>query len=122
MKTKTKKKKSSLATRKNQLLKKIKNVGIRHSNFLTHDIKCGMHSGIPDCCIYFWITEYTSFTLYDTKLTMENSDRDKYFEKINKLDVIGKRIGYIPCRKCLKSKNFAKVKKCKCHLISIIRR
>lgn len=57
----------------------------------------GRHSGIPDCCIRFWLTEW------ETEMTQ----RTTYARLVRRASR-----GYVPCPKCLINKSFVQVRSC----------
>jgi hypothetical protein len=65
---------------------------------LSKTVECGLHSGIPDYCIKWYISKWTWMPLL------------KRMERVNRLKKYN--IGYIPCPQCLRNKAFVKVKKC----------
>lgn len=78
-----------------------------------NDIKCGKHSGFPNCCIKFYTTKWQEI--------LENINNGKpeehrnYFKKMEEKEkIIGKKIGYIPCPQCLEKENFVEAKDCMC--------
>jgi len=56
--------------------------------------------GFPDCCIAFWVKKWI-WTNLDSKFA---NDYWKKFKKYNP--------GYVPCPKCIKTKNFVDVQPC----------
>lgn len=68
-------------------------------HLIPYEIHCGRHSGFPDCCIKFYITEWIWH------------DIDSQFRR-DHLKRLEDAPGYIVCPKCLKSKNFIEVKCC----------
>jgi hypothetical protein len=70
-----------------------------------NSICCGVHSGIPMCCIKFFVNEWPSYSL------------EAHREHIAKAAEIngGENYGYIPCPDCLE-KGVAPVtlKSCNC--------
>lgn len=76
------------------LKEKLKHLG-------TKTISCGIHSGIPECCICFYITKWIWFE-YDDPYRL------KYLKRLMKY----KNVEYVPCPKCLKDKKFIKTKDC----------
>ena len=66
------------------------------------DIKCGKCSGIPECCVNFFITVWKPLHI-DDKLpylkVMDNSEKDQ-------------DIHYIPCPECLENKRFVTLLPC----------
>ena len=63
--------------------------------FIFDDILQGIHSGFPPCCILNYI-----------ELELKGEVPGTYMHKFGTYDC-----GYVPCLKCLKAKNFVKVKK-----------
>ena len=96
-------------TRTEKLLKICEEHGlIENKRPLLYDIKCGIQSGIPDCCIIFWITEW--FGGRGTKGYTLN-------EQLDCGRRLPKYVEYVPCPKCLKNHRFVKkIKKCKCNI------
>ena len=62
------------------------------------DIAYGLHSNIPDCCIAFYTDEW------EDEWIRENSPYAKAVALAN--------VKYVPCPKCLVSRNFIKLKDC----------
>jgi hypothetical protein len=68
-------------------------------------IECGMHSGIPDCCILFFVGRWVWMTDRATAT---------YWRRITKVAREGGRkgsgggggVGYIPCPRCLDRRTF----------------
>lgn len=69
-------------------------------NNIPYDIHCGKHSGFPNCCIIFFITQWA---------WMSSNKKQPHWDKMNKLR---NHPGYIPCPKCLRNRDFIKVKLC----------
>ena len=63
-------------------------------------IEFGRDSGIPDCCINFWITEYIPlfYSNHSIILFYHNS--------------IPTECQYIPCPDCLEKRSFIQIKTC----------
>jgi hypothetical protein len=68
--------------------------------YLQTAVECGIHSGLPACCIRFFIT--------DKMWMQENSNR----EYLTKIQLTGKNWGYIPCPVCLQSGRVVEVLSC----------
>jgi hypothetical protein len=74
-------------------------------------IECGGHSGVPKCCILFYVTEWIHYT--DKQVDRHHKRVDKIFKREEHND---KGFGYIPCPRCLELKNWAgPLKKCPPH-------
>lgn len=99
-----------MKNRKNNLIKLCNKFGIKKSAALDYHIKCGMHSGILDCCIIFWLTKFSG--KFKTKVMYNNKEANDYFDKLSEKWVVT----YIACPSCFKSKKFIEIKKCNCGL------
>jgi hypothetical protein len=79
---------------------------------LTHlgnTIECGLHSGIPACCVHYYATKWMWKTTKEKEARWERINRIE-----DKMDIDG--WGYIPCPSCLKNqRHIKKLKKCECH-------
>lgn len=78
---------------------------LRH---LPNTIACGFHSGIPACCIHFYITKW---------MWLKGKSRSSHWKKMRAkdgIDINGERTGFghIPCPACLKASNFVKLAAC----------
>ena len=69
---------------------------------IPYDIHCGRHSGFPECCIKFFITKW--IWIWDDK---NSKEMKKHRARLNK-----HHPGYIACPKCIRKKNFIKLKPC----------
>lgn len=67
---------------------------------LNLDIVCGINSGIPPCCIKYWVQKW---------MWIDWHNPPPWAVKRRKL---GKGFGYVPCPKCLKSKKIVRLKDC----------
>ena len=63
-----------------------------------YHIICGLRSGIPECCVKFYLTEWQE---------MNKRDKNNYLAAT-------KRWSYIPCNKCKDTKHIAELKECHC--------
>ena len=71
-------------------------IKLRH---IKNTVECGIHSGIPDCCIKYYVTKW---------MWLSDEARRKRIKRI-----VG--VGYVPCPQCLKKKKFVTtLKKCNC--------
>lgn len=68
---------------------------------VVHDVVCGLHSGLPICCVVFFVKVMS-------KIRGEE-DRLAYFDMFP-----SRRPGYVPCPKCLIDGAFVKVRPCSC--------
>lgn len=67
-------------------------------------INCGLHSGLPECCIVFFMTVWMpSFQIGFLDMP--------YMKHIRSLK---DRPQYIPCPACLVNKNIVMIKECDC--------
>ena len=77
------------------------------------DIICGRHSGIPECCIKFFIDCWAIKYMRNKKL------RGRYWALIHIAEIIFdvEHWGYIPCPDCLiTGKRRAALARCNCHI------
>lgn len=63
----------------------------------TYHWKFGRHSGIPDCCVEYWLTQW---------------DNDRNTQSKHHEAVICLGWGYVPCPACLSLKRKARVVQC----------
>ena len=70
------------------------------------DIKCGFHSGIPACCIKYYVTVWKWKS--EKEWMIRNAKVSKVEEKIKR------NFYYIPCPDCLRIRNVIIVKPCNC--------
>lgn len=67
-------------------------------------VECGVHSGLPACCVKFFITDITWMTSTQSR---------NYRGKIKlRSDALGIVWGYIPCSNCLRDGKVVKVLPC----------
>lgn len=66
-------------------------------------VTCGRHSGFPDCCVWFFMSQWLPAYLQRTTFFEE------YGAKIDEA-----MPGYVPCPTCLENKTFVEVKRCDC--------
>ncbi len=67
-------------------------------------IEFGRDSGIPDCCISFWIDEFSPSVGIDYK-------KEKMWVAFYRT-CYPQNIFYIPCPKCVMNKTFIEIKNC----------
>ena len=67
-------------------------------------IKCGIHSGIPICCVQYYVSKRLWMT--DKELLGDNAQIQKLVGDLYS------NFHYIPCPKCVKNKTIVKTKKC----------
>jgi len=71
------------------------------SSDVIHDFKCGRHSGVPTCCIFWFVCVWVPMFRF-------KKIRVWYFNRILNWD-------YIPCLLCvITKKNVGKLKVCSC--------
>lgn len=73
---------------------------------VAYEIECGVHSGIPVCCIAFYVQDWFKikvFTVYRRELN-KFTKKHKFF------------IGYIPCPRCFLLERFVSLTPCTCSL------
>jgi hypothetical protein len=84
----------------------IRSYHLPRDRFTVKHVHCGLHSGLPDCCILFYITCWWPLTLAESDDDEGNPYRDL-------LDGAGGRgSGYVPCPGCLAARNFVEVRPC----------
>jgi hypothetical protein len=71
------------------------------AELLDHDIECGRHSGIPECCIQFFATKWRP-----VKLGCE--EWEKHWKKIPA------PAEYITCPSCTEAGRWVEIKDCNC--------
>jgi hypothetical protein len=71
---------------------------------IPNTINCGIHSGIPVCCVQYYVSK---------RLWMTDKDLLDDNDGIQKLaGDLYSTIHYIPCPKCLNNKRIVKTNKC----------
>lgn len=77
-------------------------------NHLKNTVECGFHSGIPACCIRFYVTVWLWLEL-ESRSDRENSEVFKsYRRKLREVE----HPGYIACPECISTEFFVKMKDC----------
>ena len=66
---------------------------------IEYHISYGIHSNIPGCCIFMWLTEFPGS--WQSRFVL----RDKVFKDCQ----------YVPCMKCIKERKCNKIVKCERH-------
>lgn len=77
-------------------------------------IECGLHSGLPRCCIAFFVKVWWPFMCAIDELppstgTNSRADFDEYQRWTT-------QPGYVPCPRCVLDENFVEVLPCECAL------
>ena len=67
------------------------------------DIECGKHSGIPECCIEWYIGPWSNIVARVPVLWKAYWDHNQTESTY-----------YIRCPECIENKNIVKVKECDC--------
>jgi hypothetical protein len=83
----------------------IQKYGLRPDRRIVRDVHCGRHSGLPDCCILFFITCYRSVRT-DEEMGI-SSEYHKLLESMG-----ADRLGYVPCPACLAAQRFVRMRPC----------
>jgi hypothetical protein len=86
---------------------------LKHINKI---VNCGIHSGIPICCIRFYVSDWL-WIVHDPRSStwrsywnqLEKKRKPIYNPKTKKVKY---NFEYIPCPDCLKKNSFSKIKKC----------
>lgn len=89
--------------------------------FRMHDIVCGLHSGIPPCCVAFFVMTWEPL-MFEEWLAEEEKDTER-LETIehlmagwwNCITEPDDNWGYIPCPACFLQGKRVKVRRCKCY-------
>lgn len=68
------------------------------------DAECGRHSGIPECCIDFFVKHWSKVWM------KHNSTFTRFYRKA----LTFRKFDHVACPHCLITKNVVKLKKCKC--------
>jgi hypothetical protein len=84
----------------------LRKYGLRPSWANIHTVHCGQHSGIPDCCILFYLTCWRRLA-GDEEDGIPNGYRT-LVEHLGK----SQDAGYIPCPACLIAGNMVQVRRC----------
>lgn len=74
-------------------------------------IKCGLHSGIPECCVAFYVLAWED--LYAMPEYAKAMDKVRHLGRHRAANNY-RLIGYVPCPACLLAETFVKVRRCKC--------
>jgi hypothetical protein len=72
------------------------------------DIECGLHSGIPKCCVLFFVKVWRHW-MDEREGVLMNS----YWSTQRVLGI--NQPGYIPCPACLLAGNLVPIKECFCY-------
>ena len=70
---------------------------------MNYHIECGRHSGIPECCINWFIGPWSSVRIFGWVWTL-------YWRENNK----GGDVEYIRCLECIKNLTVVDIKECDC--------
>jgi hypothetical protein len=65
---------------------------------------CGRHSGIPDCCIHFFVGPWRE--IYN-----DAPRHDEYWKRMEKASP---GAGYVLCPECIVDNRTIQIKKCEC--------
>lgn len=112
------------------VLKLVNEMRLDPEPWLCWTVECGLHSGIPQCCILFYTMMYLP-ALEDHRLAEEmnkdvedgNDELDlpgewaflNYRYMLNRYNDEHERINYIPCPACFLARKFVKLKRCNCY-------
>tara|TARA_Y100000593_G_scaffold38054_1_gene73837 strand:- start:5134 stop:5361 length:228 start_codon:yes stop_codon:yes gene_type:complete len=66
-------------------------------------VECGRHSGIPECCIQWFVTAWSNYVYINSDL------RNKYL-------LVNDNVGYIRCPTCIANRSVIKIKECDCYV------
>lgn len=77
-------------------------------------IECGLHSGLPKCCVAFFVKVWWPYwLLLDERLSLAKVDPHGSFDAYQKWTT---RPGYVPCPRCVLDESFVEVLPCECEL------
>lgn len=80
---------------------------------LAHDIECGSHSGIPPCCIAWFVLEKRHWQRGDPR-------QRAYDRSLRRAAPRRKgKVGYAPCPTCIAHKRFVAIRVCDCANVSL---
>lgn len=77
------------------------------------DVNCGLHSGFPPCCVYFFVAFWRRCETGNLKKLADRQTAEK--------GVGLESPGYVLCPACLLAKGVVKVKRCDCRRQRTIR-
>ena len=72
--------------------------------------ECGRHSGIPDCCIVYFMIRWNNGIGENTELRNSHWNREKIVEV-----QFEKSIEYVRCPSCIENGIIVKIKECSCY-------
>lgn len=75
-----------------------------HNHEILRDVECGLHSGIPECCILFFVRVWSG---------MSRWHREAYWWTEEDMGV--ERPGRILCPACVVERRMVELKECDCH-------
>ena len=73
---------------------------LRRLKHLPQTIECGIHSGIPPCCVQHYVTVH---------MWRNEDERHAYQELV---DASGHDVRYTPCPRCLDARSFVETRSC----------
>jgi hypothetical protein len=77
-------------------------------------IECGLHSGLPRCCVAFFVKVWWPYWLaIDGLSSRARTDAHAAFAAYQRWTT---RPGYVPCPRCVVDENFVEVLPCECEL------
>lgn len=77
-------------------------------NEIERDIAMGLHSGIPACCVLFYVGPWRSvFYTSPTK-----ASKAHWAKLARAWRALGRNIQYIACPRCLREKRFVRIHHC----------
>jgi hypothetical protein len=84
----------------------IRKYGLRPDRYNIPQIHCGLHSGIPECCVLFFLTCWPIIRRDED----ETGEPSVYRVLVWEAETDSK--GYIPCPACLASRRFVELREC----------
>lgn len=74
------------------------------------DIHCGLHSGIPECCVFFFVKVWSRWG--------QGRERDRRYAEYHAFlrgALGGRHPGYVLCPACVLRRHVVAVRRCGCH-------
>lgn len=79
-----------------------------------HNIKCGLHSGIPMCCVKWFVDHWSVYYVSDEQRALYSDILDRSYVAMGGKRLLG-CFGYVPCPTCaFKPEAMIELKACDC--------
>lgn len=86
----------------------------RRDKQVLDDITCGLHSGIPECCVAFYLLMWQPAVHAEKALADTMLDASSLFKFNAHYRKLLGPCGYVRCPACILAKRVVKVKACDC--------